>query len=200
MELPSGGSMVMGGLLQDDVRQAITGLPGLKNLPVLGTLFRSRDFQRNETELVIIVTPYLVKPVGRAGARPARRRLQRRRATPHAILLGHLNSVYGGQGKPPRPAPIRAASASSSNERGPDRMELVPMTTDPSASDREAALACRRRAARRLGAAARACRLRHDSEHDVVGAVPDDYRIAHPIMIDERPADDGLPVGIDMPA
>ncbi|HZP21541.1 MAG TPA: type II and III secretion system protein family protein, partial [Bauldia sp.] len=71
MELPSGGAMVMGGLLQDDVRQSLSGLPGLKKLPVLGTLFRSRDYQRAETELVIIVTPYLVKPVSRnALARP----------------------------------------------------------------------------------------------------------------------------------
>jgi pilus assembly protein CpaC len=71
MELPSGGAMVMGGLLEDDVRQSLSGLPGLKKLPVLGTLFRSRDYQRAETELVIIVTPYLVKPVSTQLATPA---------------------------------------------------------------------------------------------------------------------------------
>lgn len=62
VELPSGGSLVMAGLLQDTIRQNIDGLPGLKDLPVLGALFRSRDFQNQETELVVLVTPYLVKP------------------------------------------------------------------------------------------------------------------------------------------
>jgi pilus assembly protein CpaC len=95
LELPSGGAMVLGGLLQDNVRQSISALPGLGKLPILGALFRSRDFQRSETELVIIATPYLVKPV-------ARNQL----ATPdqgltvpsdsQSTLLGRLNKVYGG--------------------------------------------------------------------------------------------------------
>jgi pilus assembly protein CpaC len=100
LELPSGGSMVMGGLLQDDVRQAITGIPGLKKLPVLGSLFRSRDYIRNETELVIIVTPYLVKPV----ARPMLARPDDGFSTPNdfeATFLGRLNNVYGGPGQAP---------------------------------------------------------------------------------------------------
>jgi len=99
MELPSGGSMVMGGLLEDDVRQTISAFPGLGKLPVLGALFRSRDFQRNETELVIIVTPYLVKPVARTalakpddGFAPA--------GDGPANFLGRLNRVYGIEGKP----------------------------------------------------------------------------------------------------
>lgn len=62
-ELPSGGSIVLAGLIQQRTRQAIEGLPGAKDLPVLGNLFRSRDFQNDETELVIIITPYLVNPV-----------------------------------------------------------------------------------------------------------------------------------------
>ena len=65
VELPSGGSLVMAGLLSDQSKQALSGYPGLKNLPVLGTLFRSRDFLKNETELVVLVTPYVVKPVPR---------------------------------------------------------------------------------------------------------------------------------------
>jgi pilus assembly protein CpaC len=100
LELPSGGAMVMGGLLQDDVRQAIGGLPGLKKLPVLGPLFRSRDYLRQETELVIIVTPYLVKPVGR----PMLARPDDGFSTPNdieATFMGHLNNVYGGSGQAP---------------------------------------------------------------------------------------------------
>lgn len=71
VELPSGGSIVIAGLLNDNSRQIISGTPGLSEIPVLGTLFRSRDFVRNETELVIIATPYLVRPTARSElARP----------------------------------------------------------------------------------------------------------------------------------
>jgi pilus assembly protein CpaC len=63
VELPSGGSLMIAGLLQSTSKETLSSLPGLMQLPVLGALFRSRDFQNNETELVIIVTPYLVKPV-----------------------------------------------------------------------------------------------------------------------------------------
>lgn len=61
LEMPSGRSMMMAGLIQQATRQAIEGMPGMKDLPVLGNLFRSRDFANNETELVVIVTPYIVK-------------------------------------------------------------------------------------------------------------------------------------------
>jgi pilus assembly protein CpaC len=99
LELPSGGSMVLGGLLQDDFRQAISGQPGLMNLPVLGTLFRSRDFQRNETELVIIVTPYLVSPTAvSALARPDDNLNAPSDAA--ANFLGRINRMYGYQGSP----------------------------------------------------------------------------------------------------
>ena len=99
LELPSGGSMVMGGLLQDNVRQAVAGFPGLSKLPILGTLFRSRDYQRRETELVIIVTPYLVKPVGRdALARPDDGFAPA--GDGQADFLGRINRVYGVEGKP----------------------------------------------------------------------------------------------------
>lgn len=71
VELPSGGSIIIGGLVRDEIRQATSGYPGLARLPILGSLFRSKDFQRNATELVIIATPYLVRPVERSKlARP----------------------------------------------------------------------------------------------------------------------------------
>jgi pilus assembly protein CpaC len=94
VELPSGGSMMIAGLVRDDVRQVSAGLPGLAKLPVLGTLFRSRDFVRNESELVIIVTPYLARPV-------ARQQLARPDDNFNAasdgagIFLGRVNRVYG---------------------------------------------------------------------------------------------------------
>ncbi len=100
VELPSGGTLAFAGLISDDVRQNIDGLPGAKDIPILGTLFRSRDYIKNETELVVIVTPYLVKPV-------ARQQL----ATPgdglvaatdmKANFLGHINRIYGKSETPP---------------------------------------------------------------------------------------------------
>lgn len=60
VELPSGGAMMISGLMQQQSKQNLDALPGLTNLPVLGALFRSRDYLAGETELVVIVTPYLV--------------------------------------------------------------------------------------------------------------------------------------------
>ena len=60
VEMPSGGAMMIAGLLQEETKQDIDSVPGLGALPVLGALFRSRDYQEGETELVVIVTPYLV--------------------------------------------------------------------------------------------------------------------------------------------
>ena len=101
VELPSGGSLVIGGLLQQQTKQNIDGFPGLKDLPILGALFRSRDFQNNETELVVMVTAYLVDPVNEA-------RLSRPDsgfAIPtdlETIVQGRLNAVYGrGAAQPP---------------------------------------------------------------------------------------------------
>ena len=94
VELPSGGSLVIAGLVRDEARQVISGFPGLSKLPVLGTLFRSRDFQRYETELVVIVTPYLVRPVAReALARPDDGLAMSSDGA--ANFLGRVNRVYG---------------------------------------------------------------------------------------------------------
>ncbi|KAB2850003.1 MAG: type II and III secretion system protein family protein [Hyphomicrobiaceae bacterium] len=94
IELPSGGSLAIAGLLSDNTRQNIDGVPGLKDMPILGTLFRSRDYIKQETELVIIVTPIIVKPVARNvlarpddGLAPA--------SDLKANLLGHFNRIYG---------------------------------------------------------------------------------------------------------
>ncbi|MDX2287363.1 MAG: type II and III secretion system protein family protein [Hyphomicrobiaceae bacterium] len=94
VELPSGGSLAMAGLLSEDTRQNVDGFPGLKDVPILGTLFRSRDYIRNETELVVIVTPYTVRPTARGElARPADGMSE---ATDmKANFMGHLNRIYG---------------------------------------------------------------------------------------------------------
>ena len=68
VELPSGGSIMIAGLLQNDLTGNVSGLPGLMDIPVLGTLFRSIAFQRNETELVVILSAYVVQSVDRPDA------------------------------------------------------------------------------------------------------------------------------------
>lgn len=94
VELPSGGSIVLAGLVKDDIRQAMSGYPGLSQVPVFGTLFRSRDFVRNETELVIIATPYIVKPVARNEiARPDDN--FNAAGDGAGFFLGRVNRVYG---------------------------------------------------------------------------------------------------------
>jgi pilus assembly protein CpaC len=101
VELPSGGSLAIAGLLSEQVRQNIDGFPGLKDLPILGTLFRSRDFRKAETELVVIVTPYAVRPVARQElARPLDGLGEP--SDRKANFLGHINNVYGGGA----PAPV----------------------------------------------------------------------------------------------
>ncbi len=98
LEIPSGGSMAMAGLIQDQTKQAINGLPGLSQLPVLGSLFRSRDFQDNKTELMVIVTPYVVRAV-------AQKDLSRpddgfaSASDPQSDLLGSINRIYGVPGR-----------------------------------------------------------------------------------------------------
>jgi pilus assembly protein CpaC len=106
IELPSGGSLVTAGLIQQVSRQALNGVPGLINLPVLGALFRSRDFIREDTELMIIVTPFIAKPSGpKALSRPDDGFTEA--SDPSTLLLGRLNRVYGAAGGAAPPAPYR---------------------------------------------------------------------------------------------
>ena len=99
VELPSGGSIVSAGLIQVQSQQVMNGLPGLMNLPILGQLFRSRDYQRNETELMIIVTPYIAKPVTpSAVALPTDGFADA--SDPQAALLGRVNRIYATPDNP----------------------------------------------------------------------------------------------------
>jgi pilus assembly protein CpaC len=63
VELPDGQSFAVAGLLRDNVREVVDKFPLLGDIPILGALFRSTSFQKNETELIIVVTPHLVKPM-----------------------------------------------------------------------------------------------------------------------------------------
>src|SRR5450432_3116816 len=98
LEIPSGGAMAMAGLIQEQTKLAINGLPGLSQVPVLGALFRSRDFVNNQTELMVLVTPYIVRAV-------AQKDLSRpddgfaNATDPQADLIGTINRIYGTPGR-----------------------------------------------------------------------------------------------------
>ncbi len=99
LELPSGGSMAAAGLLMQRSGSGVNGLPGVMNLPVLGALFRSRDYQREETELLIVVTPYIVKPTApQEVSRPDDN--FRDASDPQAWLLGRVNRIYASRNNP----------------------------------------------------------------------------------------------------
>jgi pilus assembly protein CpaC len=94
LEIPSGGSMAMAGLIQQQTKQAVNGIPGVDQLPILGALFRSQDYVNNETELMVLVTPYVVRAV-------AQKELSRPDdgfAPPsdaQSALLARMNRIYG---------------------------------------------------------------------------------------------------------
>ena len=94
LEIPSGGSLAMAGMIQEQTKQAINGVPGLMQLPILGTLFKSRDYINKQTELMVLVTPYVVHAV-------AQKQLSRPDDgyadpnDPSVALLGRLNRIYG---------------------------------------------------------------------------------------------------------
>ncbi len=93
LEMSSGSSMVLAGLIQERTRHALEGVPGVMNTPVIGSLFRSRDFLNNETELVIIVTPYLVRPTAPGNIHtPADGFMNPTEA--ESLLTGRLNAIY----------------------------------------------------------------------------------------------------------
>ncbi len=95
VEMGSGGTLMIAGLLKSSTTDAMNGYPGLSNIPILGNLFKSKSFQRGESELVFIVTPYIVKPYGHpeaervAAATPLPSELV---TTSHAVSLSDLHS------------------------------------------------------------------------------------------------------------
>lgn len=92
VELPVGSTLAIGGLLQDSIRQQISSLPGLGDIPILGALFRSRDYIHRQTELVILVTPYFAY-AGSAPILPTDEMVIAGDA--EAIFLGHVERLYG---------------------------------------------------------------------------------------------------------
>ena len=93
VELPSGGSIATAGLISSQSASSVSGMPGLMNLPVLGALFRSHDYQREETELLIVVTPYIVHSVDPSRVQRVDKGMVDP-SDPQAWLLGSVNRIY----------------------------------------------------------------------------------------------------------
>lgn len=98
LEVPSGGTIVMAGLIRDDVRQSLAGVPGAMSLPILGTLFRSRDYQRSQSELAIFVQPLVVQPVA-AGKLVRPDQNFQASSDAAASFMGRLNRMYRTNGR-----------------------------------------------------------------------------------------------------
>jgi pilus assembly protein CpaC len=98
VEIPSGGALALAGMIQEQTKQAINGMPGLMNLPVLGALFKSRDYINRQTELMVLVTPYIVRAVAQKDlARPDDGFADASDAS--GSLLGRFNRLYGMPGR-----------------------------------------------------------------------------------------------------
>lgn len=98
LEIPSGGAMAMAGMLQEQTRQQINGFPGLMQLPVLGALFKSRDYVNRQTELMVLVTPYVVRATSQKNlSRPDDGFADP--SDPSSVFLGRLNRIYGIAGR-----------------------------------------------------------------------------------------------------
>jgi pilus assembly protein CpaC len=94
VEIPSGGALALAGMIQNQTKQQINGLPGLMELPILGPLFKSRDYVNQKTELMVLVTPYVVRAVAQKDlSRPDDGFADP--SDPSSVLLGRLNRIYG---------------------------------------------------------------------------------------------------------
>ena len=130
VELGSGQSFVIGGLLRNAHTNSIDRAPGLGSLPILGALFRSTRFRRSETELVIVVTPYLVQPVNANqialptdGLRTAN--------DGERVLLGQEHSSRTGETRPiPRAGPAQIVQPGISGGGGSAAV-VVPTPAQP---------------------------------------------------------------------
>lgn len=99
VEMPAGGSLVIAGLIREETRATVDGTPGLKDVPGLGALFRGRDSQTTQTEVVIMVTPYLVDPTHPDKLQTPGDGFQAANDV-ESLLMGRLNKVYAENGQP----------------------------------------------------------------------------------------------------
>jgi pilus assembly protein CpaC len=141
VELGSGQSLVIGGLLQSGTDNSIDKTPGLGDVPILGSLFRSNAWKRNESELMIVITPYLVRPVN---ANEIVLPTDGYKAPDDAgrVFLGRLGegTTGGDRPKPTMAVPTLAGPAIGANAPVPPAPTTPQPSSDPAIADKKALL------------------------------------------------------------
>jgi pilus assembly protein CpaC len=125
VELGSGQSFMIAGLMSANSQNSLEKAPGLGDVPILGNLFRSREFRKGETELVIIVTPYLVKPVDAKDIKLPTDGFRSANEAQQFLFYQDNNGVSGPEGQ--RPGPVAADPAAPDPKIGAvDPAAIVP--------------------------------------------------------------------------
>jgi len=132
VELGSGQSMMIAGLLSNSMGSSVEKVPGAGDIPVLGALFKSNGWRRNETELMIVITPYLVKPVSDSQIVLPTDGLN----SPNDLERILLGKVTSDKGEKTRPMPTIAPTVSNGPELGSitDAAPLLPPKAQSQAS------------------------------------------------------------------
>lgn len=139
VELGSGQSMMIGGLMQNVHNNLIDKTPGAGDVPIIGALFRSNSFQRNETELMIVVTPYLVKPVD-ANSIVLPTDAYKAPTDASRVLLGQLGggTTGGDRPKPSIAPPVTAVPVLGAAVAPSQLPQPIPVAADPKAMNKAA--------------------------------------------------------------
>lgn len=136
VELGSGQSFMIAGLLRNHNTNSIDRAPFLGNIPILGALFRSTHYQRAETELVIVITPYLVQPVSNPALIALPTDGHRNPDEAQRVLIGQGNDGRSGEQRPgPTVAPTRTvAPGITTGDAGPAAPRPAPASREASAA------------------------------------------------------------------
>lgn len=135
VELGSGQAFMIAGLLDNSTGNNVDKVPGLGNIPILGSLFKSRRFQRDETELVIVVTPYLVRPINASEVRLPTDGFRNATELQGLLLQKGTDGVSGAKA----PAPSVAPSTPPADPARSDtpQASALPVPTTPAAKARK---------------------------------------------------------------
>lgn len=140
VELPSGGTLMIAGLLQSNAVSSLTSIPGVNKVPVLGDLLKSDSFQRDESELVVMVTPYLVRPFAENNAAPAAAPAPLSSADVNAdgiprLSVNDLDPIPEEDGVPASAKKVAMAPPTGLSQQ--PMMQDTPLPSEPAAPERE---------------------------------------------------------------
>ena len=121
VQLSDGQSFVVAGLIKNNMNEALNKFPGLGEVPVMGALFRSTEFQTDQTELMFVVTPRLVKPLNTAVILP----------TDNHVVPGRSDVILMGSGEGKAPAPVRASAVDATPAAVPAQASASPVAPAP---------------------------------------------------------------------